>query len=800
MEVASSFLQTRGVDERCCFNPSSTFGPWVLDREFVRLRGCRTKFNFRAVKRELSICCWLGSKGLIGGTGTGFSRARPARLSKVVTSRGALLHFMQGNLNCVPELKVPGWRRMHVDCGHNGNVVDDSLYYVDSAENSLEDGRVESSSSLVSGEGPATNSQYLNTLVGVGEGQTSVLGSPEASSSPPEEIPTEGNPATDDFSKLEKLRELLRKAVKELEVAQMNSILFEEKAQKISEAAIALTDEAENAWSQVNSTMEIVQQMAIEEAAAMEAVKKATTALSTAEAKLNLAVDAAEGTKLTDDESIGNRVAEDELSLASSIDNEVTPDNVTLDQSTDEPDKVNEKKTDGMVETPLIKEKEALIRARDDVRDCQVTLASCEAELRQIQSRKEELQKEVDRLSEVAEKARQRTVQAEEDVAEIMLQAEQAVAIELEATQRVNDAEIALQKLEKSISDNSQVSSVHTVDDVPSSMVAVSDSTCQQKDVEDCGTEEVVVIDDVKSDSEDLHVDAMLTTQSQTPEIVEKSVEKDETLSTSEAGVDFGESMNVQEIAKIDVDAQRDAEIEDEKSRIVSLMKKQEMTSESLPFGTRPESAAIETDTAKSTELETEKAKTLFQSKKQDIPKEATPPNAPKASLKKSSRFFSASFFSFKDDEAAFTPASVVHGFVTTARKELPKLLAGLLFLGVGTLFLVIRLERSSQVIQQPDMAAGFEEVTSSAKPLVWQLKRFPKRVKKLIDQLPHQEDNNAFEIWCTEMFPDLLLTLDLCPSPWRNYAHGLLKPPRQRHEHHYKAEKRVTTRRLTLL
>ncbi|XP_031503599.1 K(+) efflux antiporter 1, chloroplastic-like [Nymphaea colorata] len=743
MEVASSFLQTRGVDERCCFNPSSTLGTWFHEREFVRIRGCRTKFNFRAVKRELSICCWLGSKGLIGGTGTGFSRARPARLSKVVTSRGALLHFMQGNLNCVPELKVPGRRRMHVDCGHNGNVVDDSLYYVDSAENSLEDGRVESSSSLVSGEGPATNSQYLNTLGGVGEGQTSVLGSPDASSSSSEEIPTEGNPATDDFSKLEELRELLRKAVKELEVAQMNSILFEEKAQKISEAAIALTDEAENAWSQVNSTMEIVQRMAIEEAAAMEAVKKATEALSTAEAKLNLAVDAAEGTKLTDDESKGNRVAEDELLLASSIDAEVTPDNVTLDQSTDESDKVNEKKTDGMVEIPWIKEKEALIRARDDVRDCQVTLASCEAALRQIQSRKEELQKEVDRLSEVAEKARQRTVQAEEDVAEIMLQAEQAVAIELEATQRVNDAEIALQKLEKSISDNSQASSVHTVDDVPSSMVAVSDSRCQQKDVEeDCGTEEVVVIDDVKSDSEDFHIDAMLTTPSQTPEIVEKSVEKDETLSTSEAGVDFGERMNVQEIAEIDVDAQRDAEIEDEKSRIVSLMKKQEMTSESSPFGTRPESAAIETDAAKSTELETEKAKTLFQSKKQDIPKETTPPNAPKASLKKSSRFFSASFFSFKDDEAAFTPASVVHGFVTTARKELPKLLAGLLFLGVGTLFLVIRLERSSQVIQQPDMVAGLEEVTSSAKPLVRQLKRFPKRVKKLIDQLPHQEIN----------------------------------------------------------
>ncbi|KAF3774213.1 ABC transporter F family member 3 [Nymphaea thermarum] len=37
----------------------------------------------------------------------------------------------------------------------------------------------------------------------------------------------------------------------------------------------------------------------------------------------------------------------------------------------------------------------------------------------------------------------------------------------------------------------------------------------------------------------------------------------------------------------------------------------------------------------------------------------------------------------------------------------------------------------------------------------------------------------------CIEISPDLLLTLDLCLFPWRNYVHDLLKPPRQRHEHH---------------
>ncbi|CAN6462403.1 unnamed protein product [Victoria cruziana] len=743
MDVACSFLHTRGVDEQWSFVPSFTSRPWIHECGFVRFRDRRTKLNFRTVKREFRIFCWFGSKGLIGGKETAFTRARPSRLSKVATSRGALLHPVQRKLNCVPELEIPGWRRVHVGCGHNGNVVDDSLGYVDSAGNYLEDGCVESSCSLVSGEGLAADGQYLNALGRVGEGQTSVLGSPEAFSSSPEDIPSVESPATDDLSKLEELRELLQKAQKELEISQRNSIVFEEKAQKISEEAIALTDEAENAWQQVNSTMEIVERMTIEEAAAMEAIKEATATLATAEAKLISMVDAAKGTKVTDDESKG-RVAEDESSLVSSVDTDVGSDSVPLHQSMDEFDKVDEKRTDGTVETPLIEEKEALLRARDDVRDCQVTLASCETEIRQIRRRKAELQKELDHLSEVAERARQKAVQAEEDVSEIMLQAEQAVAIELEATQRVNDAEIALQRLEKSVSDNSQVNSLHTVDDVPSSMLVVSPSGSKQEDLEEGSrTEETVPIEDVKSRSEDLlHVDAMFISQTEKPEIVEQSVEKYDTLVTSGNGVDYGEILNVQEIAEIDIDAQRDAEIEDEKSRIVSLMKKQEMTGESLPFNTKPESATIETDTAKGTEVETDKAKSLFQSKKQDMPKETTPSNAPKSSLKKSSRFFSASFFSFKDDEAEFTPASFVHGFITTAQKELPKLFTGLLLLGVGTIFLVIRLERSSQVFQQPDVVSGFEEVTSSAKPLARELKMFPKRVKKLIDQLPHQEIN----------------------------------------------------------
>ncbi|MCI27156.1 K(+) efflux antiporter 2 chloroplastic-like, partial [Trifolium medium] len=57
-----------------------------------------------------------------------------------------------------------------------------------------------------------------------------------------------------------------------------------------------------------------------------------------------------------------------------------------------------------------------------------------------------ELQNEASKLQEIAEKAQLDAVKAEENVTNIMLLAEQAVAFELEATQRVNDAEIALQR------------------------------------------------------------------------------------------------------------------------------------------------------------------------------------------------------------------------------------------------------------------------------------------------------------------------------------------------------------------
>lgn len=433
---------------------------------------------------------------------------------------------------------------------------------------------------------------------------------------------------------LEDLRDLLQKAMKELEVARLNSTMFEEKAQSISESAIALKDEAERAWSNVASAVSSIQEFIGEEDIAKEAVQKATMALSMAEARLQLAIEASasrkESTELAD----------------SSL------------QSDDD---------------------EELLSAQEKIKECKASLENCETELRKVHNKKAELQKEVDRLSEVAEKAQLDALKAEEDVANIMLLAEQAVAFELEATQRVNDAELALQKTEKAI-------------------VSV-DAADQQ----------------VASSQE------LLTNE--------------ETQVAGELSIGAGEELTIG----------KDGELLPGENflagDIVGLTTEETKLSDDIHD---QENGKLITD--KEDEVEVGKSKNLFQPKKQDIQQKDftkdSSVNAPKALLKKSSRFFSASFFSFNVEGPGFTPASLFHGFVSSARKQAPKLVLGVLLLGAGAMFLNNRAEKNPQLLQQSDIIPSFEEVTSTAKPVVREIRRLPRRLKKLIAQLPHQEIN----------------------------------------------------------
>ncbi|BBG97517.1 K+ efflux antiporter 2 [Prunus dulcis] len=447
---------------------------------------------------------------------------------------------------------------------------------------------------------------------------------------------------------LDEMRELLQNAMKELEAARLNSTIFEEKAQKISEAAISLQDEAANAWNNVNSTLDTIQEIVNEECVAKEGVQKATMALSLAEARLQVALESLEVAR----------------------------------RGTDSPEILQE--SDG--EHDCKAEEKTLLAAQEDIKECQANLANSEVELRRLQSKKEELQKEVDRLNEAAEKAQLNALKAEEDVTNIMLLAEQAVAFELEAAQRVNDAEISLQRAEKSISN----SIADTIENNQGQVLS-DDATLEEEEKVVQGSSAEIIVERDR----DVAVDGDLLAVKPLPDSSSDKI----SLSFEDANqsVDLSDHEN----GKLNLDSLKEAEVEADKSKNVVQTKKQET--------------------------------------QKDLPRESSPSNAPKTLLKKSSRFFSASFFSSADG----TPTSVFQGLMEYARKQWPKLVVGIFLFGVGLTFYTNRAERAAQLIQQPEVTTtSIEEVSSSAKPLVRELQKLPRRIKKLIDMLPHQEVN----------------------------------------------------------
>ncbi|XP_044503855.1 K(+) efflux antiporter 2, chloroplastic isoform X1 [Mangifera indica] len=445
---------------------------------------------------------------------------------------------------------------------------------------------------------------------------------------------------------LDELKELLVKAMKELEVAQVNSTMFEEKAQRISENAIALKDEASNAWKDVSATLDMVQEIVNEECLAKETVQKATMDLSLAEARLQVAIESLQVAKEENDSSEGYRVNDTES---------------------------GDREEDGV-----------LLAAETEIRECQANLANCEAELKRLQSKKEELQKEVDRLNEAAEKAEMNALKAEEEVANIMLLAEQAVAFELEVAQRVNDAEIALQRAEKSVS----ISRVD-ISGRNKGYVSGDEATVEE--------EKMVKTDDASTERErDLAINGDYLISESLPDILSDGTNQILEYQSDEMSDENG---------KLGVDSPVEAEMEIEKSKNIMQVKKQES--------------------------------------QKDLTRESSPLNAPKALLKKSSRFFSASFFSFAVDGTEFTPASVFQGLMESVRKKFPKLVLGFLLIGAGVAFYANRVERNTLQLQQPDViTTSIEEVSSTAKPLIRQMQKLPMRIKKLLAMLPQQEMN----------------------------------------------------------
>lgn len=107
----------------------------------------------------------------------------------------------------------------------------------------------------------------------------------------------------------------------------------------------------------------------------------------------------------------------------------------------------------------LAEEKE-LEAARAELKARKDKLEKSEEQLSRLQFSKVEIQNEAARLNEIYENAKKVATAAEADVAIAMSLAEEAVALEVQAAQRVSDSEIALHKAEVSQKDAAQAAAV----------------------------------------------------------------------------------------------------------------------------------------------------------------------------------------------------------------------------------------------------------------------------------------------------------------------------------------------------
>ncbi|KAH7863712.1 hypothetical protein Vadar_021015 [Vaccinium darrowii] len=113
--------------------------------------------------------------------------------------------------------------------------------------------------------------------------------------------------------------------------------MFEEKAQRISEAATALRDDEENAWDNVYSTRHTIQEILNEETFAKEGVQKATITLSLAEVNLHMPMELFETVEASSEGDSKHERGGEDMSIRG-------------------------------------KEEEALLSAQDEVKECRATL------------------------------------------------------------------------------------------------------------------------------------------------------------------------------------------------------------------------------------------------------------------------------------------------------------------------------------------------------------------------------------------------------------------------------------------
>ncbi|CAM6018307.1 unnamed protein product [Sphagnum balticum] len=449
-----------------------------------------------------------------------------------------------------------------------------------------------------------------------------------------------------DESPVPNLREMLRVAIEDLETARANSTRIEEETQNVAEKALALRDQVADAEQAADAAIAQIEYILAKELAARESVAAARAAFAAAEENMKRAEKALEAT--------GLKLKIENNGSASTMD--------TLED-------MDGRKT-------LAEEEGELEMAKAELKASELAITRLEAELAQIQTEKSELQKKAMQLSEAAQLVKDAAAAADEDVASAMLRAEEAVAMEVKAAERVSDTEIALQKAETLAESTSQADAAVLQVDISEDLLQQVSKTANGPLLE---TDDYIILQKVKQG---------------------EVVDKDLRTATSSASLNSVET-----------------------SAVVDKHPKEE---------------ANKRGDTNSKEAEAEKAKSAGQPKKSESP--VKEPTVAKSSTKKSSRFFSASYFS-SGDEAEFAPSTVFSGLATLVREQLPKVVVGMALVLAGGFYLNKSMEKRAQLLQPPEMTTSIE-VKESARPLIKEIQRIPRRLKKLIAKLPQQEVN----------------------------------------------------------
>ncbi len=277
------------------------------------------------------------------------------------------------------------------------------------------------------------------------------------------------NTGKEDESPVLKLKELLRLAKEDLEMARANSTRLEEEAQTAAEKALALWDRVADAERAADAAISQIESIVSKELAVENNVETARAAFFAAEERVKWVEKALEVTrlKLELESTVGSASLSDEIQTIDLGDNEyearveLVEENSTaasimdLEESVDNVKALTtdpsgaeeaEQKKDTLGRKTIAQEEEELDIAKADLKACELAITRVEAELAQIQMEKMDLQKKATQLSNAAQLVKDAAAAADEDVASAMLSAEEAVALEVKAAERVSDAEIALQK------------------------------------------------------------------------------------------------------------------------------------------------------------------------------------------------------------------------------------------------------------------------------------------------------------------------------------------------------------------